>query len=125
MREFPPRNDAGEGWFRPGAIEASLRHLEDRLVRAFEGGRHRVGGEKPDEEGSGPLLLTANDLAEMLQISERQIWRMRDTGRLPVPIELGPKNIRWPREEILDWIDAGCPKRQVWEARKPKAGRGE
>ncbi len=62
-----------------------------------------------------PLLLTARDLARMIKISEREVWRMRDCGKLPAPIEFGPKMIRWSKEEINAWIEAGCPKRQSWD----------
>jgi predicted DNA-binding transcriptional regulator AlpA len=90
----------------------------------MKGGRNPVGYERLAGGVVEPRLLKAIDLADLLQISEREIWRMRDSGRLPATIDLGPKNIRWSREEILGWIEAGCPRRQDWEAKKSKGRRG-
>ena len=40
-------------------------------------------------------------------------------GRLPPPVRIG-RSKRWRRQEILDWISAGCPNRQTWEAMNKK-----
>lgn len=72
-------------------------------------------------EVEGPLLLTIHDLARMLSVSERELWRMRSSGKLPAPIELGPKLIRWGRAEVQDWIVAGCPDRRTWDLVKANA----
>ncbi len=95
------------------------------LVRAVKEVRIRHSDRDREvvDDGVEPLMITASDLAQMLQISERQIWRMRDTGRLPSPIELGPKNLRWSRGEILEWIEAACPTRRNWESRKQNSSK--
>jgi excisionase family DNA binding protein len=53
-------------------------------------------------------LLTVGDVAEMAQVSTRQVWRLRDAGRLPMPVRVGSQ-IRWRRSDILEWIASGCP----------------
>jgi excisionase family DNA binding protein len=53
-------------------------------------------------------LLTVTDLATMLAVSSRHIYRMIDAGRMPRPIKLGG-SVRWDRRIIEDWIAAGCP----------------
>lgn len=63
------------------------------------------------------LAITARDLAEMLGLSVRQIWRLQSAGKLPRPIRLGG-SVRWKRGEVMNWFDAGCPDRRTWEARK-------
>ncbi|WP_435018543.1 helix-turn-helix transcriptional regulator [Tundrisphaera sp. TA3] len=70
-----------------------------------------------------PWLFTVQDLAVRLNVSERVLWRMRSSGKLPEPIELGPKLIRWGRSEILDWIALGCPNQKIWGVIKAKRPR--
>lgn len=67
--------------------------------------------------GSEPLLLSAACMARLLGISERTLWRLRSAGKLPRPVQLGG-SIRWRAEEIRQWIDAGCPPLDEWEARR-------
>lgn len=45
-------------------------------------------------------LLTVNEVAHMLTISKREVWRRADSGELPRPLRLGPRTRRWPRDEI-------------------------
>jgi predicted DNA-binding transcriptional regulator AlpA len=77
--------------------------------------------EQPTEIGSvdtsnvsSPELLVAKDLASLLAVSERHLWRMRSGGLLPDPIHLG-RSVRWRRREILEWLDAGAPDRLTWQ----------
>ena len=55
------------------------------------------------------------ELAEMLHVSLRHIRRMDAVGKLPKPVRLG-NSVRWRTEEINDWLNAGAPNRQDWEA---------
>jgi excisionase family DNA binding protein len=57
---------------------------------------------------TGALLLNAQQLAMILDVSQRTIWRLRDTGRLPRPIRIGGA-VRWRRADVEKWIDDGCP----------------
>lgn len=59
-------------------------------------------------EGRVSVLVGVDELAELLSVSERSVWRMRSRGQLPASIRLGG-SIRWRRAEILAWIGAGCP----------------
>jgi excisionase family DNA binding protein len=61
-----------------------------------------------DPKLSAPLLLSADKLAELLNISVRTLWRLRAAGTLPRPLRIGG-SIRWRFDEISQWIDAGCP----------------
>jgi predicted DNA-binding transcriptional regulator AlpA len=63
------------------------------------------------------LAVSARQLAEMLDVSLRQVWRLNAAGKLPRPIRLGG-SVRWNREEIQRWFETGCPDRKTWEARK-------
>lgn len=57
-----------------------------------------------------PLLITAEEFAELMQVSVRSVWRLRSAGEIPEPVRIGG-TIRWRREEVLQWIAAGCPPR--------------
>lgn len=72
------------------------------------------------------LLLNVKELAEMLNISVRQVWRLRDAGAMPSPLALGDgRCLRWDASVIQEWVSAGAPhvRRTNW---KPgmNAGRG-
>lgn len=53
-------------------------------------------------------LLTVQDVAQMLQLSVRKIWEMRDCGHLPSPVRFG-RSVRWRQSDIEAWIADGCP----------------
>jgi predicted DNA-binding transcriptional regulator AlpA len=54
-------------------------------------------------------VYSAEDIAGLLQISERQVWRLRDAGLLPGCMRVG-RLVRWRRVVIDEWIAKGCPK---------------
>ena len=54
------------------------------------------------------LLLRVSEVAQLLGISERSVWRMQSAGKLPAAVRLAG-SIRWRRVEIEAWVDAGCP----------------
>jgi predicted DNA-binding transcriptional regulator AlpA len=45
-------------------------------------------------------LLTVRDVAAMLKIHPRTVWRMSATGEIPAPLALAPKTIRWQLRAI-------------------------
>jgi excisionase family DNA binding protein len=53
-------------------------------------------------------LGKVNDVAEVLSVSDRHVYRLNDAGKMPQPIKLGGA-VRWDMELIQDWIAAGCP----------------
>jgi predicted DNA-binding transcriptional regulator AlpA len=55
-------------------------------------------------------VYDADDLADLLTISKRQVWRLRDAGLLPGCIRIGQAAVRWRRADIDVWIARGCPK---------------
>ena len=61
------------------------------------------------------LALPAADVARLLGISERHVWALNSSGRLPRPIRLG-RAVRWPVDELRAWLAAGAPPRDRWEA---------
>lgn len=66
------------------------------------------------------VLIDATELAQMLLISKPSVWRWLSEGRLPEPIRLTAQCLRWRREAVLAWIDAGCPTIETANAKGPK-----
>jgi predicted DNA-binding transcriptional regulator AlpA len=71
---------------------------------------------------SDRLLLSAEDLASMLSISRATLWRMVSAGKLPLPLRPSPGIVRWRREEITRWVDAGMPSLEDWLAMQGASG---
>jgi excisionase family DNA binding protein len=55
-----------------------------------------------------PLFVTATELAQLLRISTRTLWRLLSAHKIPEPIRFGGA-VRWRVDLIQDWIDRGCP----------------
>ncbi len=69
------------------------------------------GGERSmiavnDEE---PMLLTALQVANWLNLSVRTLWRTLSRGWMPEPVRMGGI-VRWRRKDIAEWVELGCPK---------------
>lgn len=54
------------------------------------------------------LLIPANQLATLMQISTRTLWRLLSANRLPEPVRIGG-SVRWRLDEVKQWIESGCP----------------
>lgn len=50
-----------------------------------------------------PLLLTVDEVARLLGISVRSVWRLTSLGELPGPITLG-RSKRWARRAIEEYV---------------------
>lgn len=66
-------------------------------------------------------LINANDLAEMLSISVRHIWRMKAAGKLPKTVKVGGC-VRWLLSDIKLFLETGCPSQKKFDDMK-NAGR--
>lgn len=55
-----------------------------------------------------PLLIPVEQVAEMLNLSTRTVWRMLAAGRIPEPVRIGG-SVRWHLDRVRQWVDAGCP----------------
>ena len=60
-------------------------------------------------------LLDARELARMLKLSRRQIFRLNSSGKIPAPIRISG-SVRWPEATICGWLAAGAPDRKSWDA---------
>lgn len=75
----------------------------------------------PDEAEGGlavelrPLVVDTHGVARLLALSERTVRSLNASGRLPRPLALGRRRL-WSRRELEEWIEAGTPGRDRWEA---------
>ncbi len=60
------------------------------------------------------ILLSAADVARVLCLSLRTVRHMDRFGKIPEPIHVGERAVRWRRQELIAWCAAGCPKRSSW-----------
>jgi len=55
------------------------------------------------ESDSKPILLTVRDVAFLLGLGERTVWRLCGDGKLPPPISIG-RSRRWTRQTIEEYV---------------------
>lgn len=66
------------------------------------------------------VLLTTNELAELVRIHPNTLYRWVALGRIgPEPITAG-RVLRWNAAEVEAWIAQGMPDRKVWGRIKPR-----
>jgi predicted DNA-binding transcriptional regulator AlpA len=73
-----------------------------------------------DGLSSEPLLITAGELANLLHISVRSLWRLRSAQVIPEPVRLGGTTVRWRYDEVREWISAGCPQPPADDNDRPR-----
>lgn len=94
--------------------------MTEHVENQASGQRGWLGAATPS--GSPPLLaVDAKTLGAMLGLSLRTVRTLDASGKLPRPVKIGARSIRWPVCEIEDWLAAGAPDRRVWESLR-KAG---
>lgn len=58
-----------------------------------------------DPKLSMPQLLTVKQVAEILAVHERTVWKMAAAGEIPKPIKLGAKAVRWRLSDMTVFIN--------------------
>jgi predicted DNA-binding transcriptional regulator AlpA len=70
---------------------------------------------QPKQKTEKPLLLNANQTAEMLNLSRTAFYNLRITGRFPLqPVRINSK-ILFKRADVEKWVSAGCPPENEWK----------
>lgn len=49
--------------------------------------------------------ITCAEVAAMLGVTPRTIWRLAAAGRIPKPLRIGPKSPRWKESALTDYLD--------------------
>ena len=62
-------------------------------------------------------------MAELLGVSERTVHDMRADGRLPAPIQIGPRSLRWFYAEVLEHLAANAKRGGLREPEQLVRGR--
>ena len=76
------------------------------------GGAAQVSLRQHAEEGG---LIDTVTLARLLGIDRRSFRRLVVVGKAPAGRYFSKTMVRWRADEIRDWMDAGCPRRDAWE----------
>jgi len=58
----------------------------------------------PDSSLVHVRTLTVKQVAELLGLHPRSVWRMSADGTLPKPIRIGTKAVRWRFSDLADFI---------------------
>ncbi len=67
-----------------------------------------------------PVLMTVKQAAQMLGISRSHFYSLDRAGRIgPMSIDLGGRRL-WRRHELECWVQAGCPRRDIWMRKEAK-----
>lgn len=77
-------------------------------------GRGKLENREKIAVSSQAELLSASESAALCGVSVRQWWRWDSSGKIPAAVKIGSTK-RWRRDELRQWIDAGCPLRMEWE----------
>lgn len=82
---------------------------------------------KPSVEFLGKcnrLMLDSHGMAEFLGVPHQAMVQLASTDRVPGPCRLGlGRCLRWSVLELLEWIEAGCPRRRKWIEVRGCSGR--
>jgi predicted DNA-binding transcriptional regulator AlpA len=70
---------------------------------------------EPDDPPPESLLIDIRTLSSLLDRSVAALERDATAGRLPKAVRLGGSR-KWVRAEIEEWVDAGCPTQDEWDA---------
>ncbi len=62
-----------------------------------------------------PLLLDALAAAAFIDVSRATFWKLHASGKIPLPLRLSQRVVRWRKEELVAWVRAGCPSRDKWK----------
>lgn len=52
-------------------------------------------------------LLEVREVARLLKISVRQVWKLSASGALPTPVRIA-RSVRWRARDIDQFVEKGC-----------------
>lgn len=70
---------------------------------------------QPATDTLDALLIPDTAAAALAGVSRAHWHRLRAAGKLPPAVKLG-RCLRWRREEVVAWIQGGCPDGRTWAA---------
>jgi prophage regulatory protein len=72
-----------------------------------------------DREPRLPSMIDVREVASILSISTRSVWRLVATGELPQPVRFG-RSARWRLADIEAWIEIRAGGSRNGETRRPR-----
>jgi len=63
-----------------------------------------IAQDLPEDEPTTPLLVKDKGVAELFQISRREVWRLTSAGVLPAPVKLGGST-RWRYVDLESLVE--------------------
>lgn len=90
-------------------------------VTTLEGAWLRQDAKPPADRGAGatasaaspPLLMDKHELGKMLDIGQRKLHQVLQEDWMPRGIELGPRCVRWNRDEVAAALAQRAPRREA------------
>jgi excisionase family DNA binding protein len=58
------------------------------------------------EQKIGTELMTSQQVAELLVVSVRTVWRLVASGKFPQPVRYNRKLVRWKSAEVSRYIES-------------------
>ena len=94
------------------SVPNAVANDDERQARVGASQHALFGGQKPpDNKG---LMIDTKAAAKLLNVCEKTLWTMWNTGRMPAPIRIG-RAVRWGYDELRAWVAAGCPPKDQWK----------
>lgn len=60
-------------------------------------------------------MVGTAEMAEFLGVPRNKLYQLIGSDRIPLPIQLGLGRLpRWSVFELLEWVEADCPRRTAW-----------
>jgi hypothetical protein len=71
----------------------------------------------------GVYWLTTKNMADFLGVPLSRVQQLVYTDRIPLPMKFEFSGaVRWNIFELLDWVEAGCPRRTEWIEMRGSSG---
>ena len=51
-----------------------------------------------------PKVLRVTEVSRLIGVSKATLYRWIKAGGFPRPLQLGPRAVRWPKDEIDEWL---------------------
>lgn len=121
----PDTGPAGNPTAKSGTTGGAWRHGKrpGRKIIAG-GGRDGRTNMTTDATTMEAVLLTAEQSWMLCGLGKSSWYKNMSAGRIPAPVRIGGA-LRWRRDELLAWIDAGCPPMTRWNAMAGKKKSGK
>lgn len=66
-----------------------------------------------------PELMTAREVAQVLRISERSVWRLCAEKKIPSPLHVGGA-ARWKKQDFEQWFKVATQRRDQQQSLIPE-----